>query len=55
MYLLSRARAGDDKSMQEILEIFQPQMENHAKMIKMPKEDVIQSLKSELILYIKGL
>lgn len=52
--LLKGAQSGDEKAMIQLLEIFSPQMEKHAKMLRMSKEDAMQSLKLELILFIQN-
>ena len=44
-----KAQNGDKESMDEILNLFNNEIEYLSKYIMMPKEDAIQSLKTELI------
>ncbi|MEF3355811.1 MULTISPECIES: helix-turn-helix domain-containing protein [unclassified Paenibacillus] len=52
--LLVKARSGEDKAILKILEIYHPEMEKLSKTIRMPKEDAMQSLRLELIEFIKN-
>ncbi|WP_427181889.1 helix-turn-helix domain-containing protein [Paenibacillus sp. TC-CSREp1] len=47
--LVKKARAGDEEAFMEIVDIFECEMEQLAKYIKMPKEDVMQSLRLGLL------
>lgn len=47
--LVELARAGDQDAFMKIVDIFEDEMEQLAKYIKMPKEDVMQSLKLGLL------
>ncbi|WP_090903825.1 MULTISPECIES: helix-turn-helix domain-containing protein [unclassified Paenibacillus] len=51
--LLFQARAGEEQAILKILELYHPEMEKLAETIRMPKEDTIQSLRLELIEFIK--
>ncbi|WP_340014058.1 helix-turn-helix domain-containing protein [Paenibacillus sp. FSL K6-1318] len=51
--LLFQARAGEEQATLKILELYYPEMEKLAETIRMPKEDTIQSLRLELIEFIK--
>ncbi|WP_429847369.1 helix-turn-helix domain-containing protein [Brevibacillus panacihumi] len=51
--LLLNARSGDGASIIKIVEIFEPDIYNLARFIQLPQEDVIQTLKAELIQLIK--
>ncbi|NUU54791.1 hypothetical protein HP548_11950 [Paenibacillus taichungensis] len=47
--LVELARSGDQDAFMKIVDIFEDEMEQLAKYIKMPKEDVMQSLKLGLL------
>lgn len=51
--LMKQAQLGDEQSMIQLLDIFKPQMEKQVKMMRMQKEDAMQSLKLGLIMFIK--
>lgn len=44
-----KAQGGDKESMEQILDLFKDDIEHLSRFIKLPKEDVIQALKIELI------
>lgn len=48
-HIVSLAKQGDKNSMDEILELFAYDIEYLSKYIMLPREDAIQSLKTELI------
>lgn len=52
--LLSEARAGSEQAMNQLLDIFSPQMEKQTRILRMPKEDAMQSLKLGLIIFIRN-
>lgn len=48
-HVVSLAKQGDKNSMDEILDLFSYDIEYLSKYIMLPREDAIQSLKTELI------
>lgn len=46
---VKKAQNGDKKSMEEIINLFNDDIEHLARFIKLPKEEVTQALKIELI------
>ncbi|KGP77465.1 MULTISPECIES: helix-turn-helix domain-containing protein [Paenibacillus] len=49
MNLVQRSRKGDQAAFMAILDMFEEEMEQMAKYIRMPKEDVMQSLRLGLL------
>lgn len=49
MNLVQRSRKGDQVAFMAILDMFEEEMEQMAKYIRMPKEDVMQSLRLGLL------
>ncbi|MDF2521257.1 MAG: hypothetical protein K0R84_1885 [Clostridia bacterium] len=49
MQTVKRAQNGDKESMEEILNLFEDDIEHLSRFIKLPREEVIQALKIELI------
>ncbi|RXZ82530.1 hypothetical protein EBB07_10720 [Paenibacillaceae bacterium] len=47
--LLELARNNDHNAILSLLAIFEPDMHEHSRYIKMPKEDVLQSMKLAMI------
>lgn len=47
--IFERARSGDNGAMLQVLDLLQPEMERMACFIKMPREESIQEIKSQLI------
>lgn len=53
--LLELGQKGDKKALEEILSLFEPDIIYLAAFIKLPREDTIQTLKTELLeMVIKG-
>jgi DNA-directed RNA polymerase subunit F len=46
---VKKAKGGDKESMEEILNLFKDDIEHLSRFIKLPREEVIQELKIELI------
>ncbi len=46
---VKKAQGGDKKSMEEILDLFADDIEYLSKFIMLPKEEAVQTLKTELI------
>lgn len=47
--MVKKAQSGDKESMEEILNLFNDDIEHLSRFIKLPKEEVTQALKAELI------
>lgn len=52
--ILQKASDGDNEAMEELIKIFEDEINNLCKYTKMPKEDVIQELYAELITLVRG-
>lgn len=47
--LVKKAQSGDKKSMEEILRLFETDIEYLSRFIKLPREEAVQALRIELI------
>lgn len=47
--IVKRAQSGDKKSMEEIISFFKDDIEYLSRFIKLPSEEAVQELKTELI------
>lgn len=50
---LQKAQSGDNEALEKIINIFQDEMRNMCRYIKMPKEEIMQELYVELISIIR--
>lgn len=50
---LEKAQNGDKEAMQEILDVMDPEIKQLSKYVRLPREDAIQTLKTELINIVK--
>jgi hypothetical protein len=53
LILLEKAENGDKLAMENLLQMFNEDMEQLAKFIRLPKEDALQQLKMEFIAMVK--
>lgn len=52
--ILRKASYGDNQAMEELIKIFENEITSLCKYTKVPKEDVIQELYTELIILVRG-
>ena len=52
--ILQKASDGDNRAMEELIKIFEDEINSLCRYIKVPKEDVIQELYAELIILVRG-
>ena len=52
--ILQKASDGDNGAMEELIKIFEDEINSLCKYTKVPKEDVIQELYTELIILVRG-
>jgi len=51
--LIEKSKLGDNQALEELFKVLEPEINNLAQYIKMPREDTIQEIKTKFIEYLR--